>query len=122
MDTFKIRNRIDCTDQNVIYVTTCTSCKIQYVESGVDFKPRFRKHKSDIILKETIKCRTAEHWTTHHDFLTIMLIEKFVVKKNVETFPHEREIYWQHTLMTMEPHRMNMIDELYIKRKRFPKY
>ena len=57
------------------------------------------------------------------DFFKIMLIEKVCCKKeNVEAFLHEREIYWQHTLMTMEPHGMNRRDELYIGRKHFPKY
>ena len=125
-DTFKIKNRIDCNEQNVIYLIACTSCGVQYVGSSVDFKPRFREHKSDIKLKKTAKCRTAEHWATHHksvDFFKIMLIEKVCCKKeNVEAFLHEREICWQHTLMTMEPHGMNRRDELYIGRKHFPKY
>ena len=83
-DTLKITNRIDCNKKNVNYLITCTSCKIQYVESSVDFKPRFREHKSDINLKKTTKCRTAENWATHHkslDFLKIMLIEKVCCEK-----------------------------------------
>ena len=65
-DTFKIKNRIDCNEKNVIYLITCASCKVQYVGFSVDFKPGFREHKSDIKLKTTTKCRTAEHWATHH--------------------------------------------------------
>ena len=61
-DTFKIKNRIDCNEKNVIYLITCTSCKVQYVGCSVDFKPHFHEHKSDIKLKKTTKCRTAEHW------------------------------------------------------------
>ena len=125
-DTFKIKNRIDCNEKNVIYLITCTSCKVQYVGSSFDFKPRFREHKSNIKLKKTAKCRTAEHWATRHkslDFLKITLIEKVCCEKeNFEAFLHECEIYWQHSLMTMEPHRMNRRDELYIKSKHFPKY
>ena len=41
-DIFKIKNRIDGNEKNVIYFVTCTSCKVQYVGSSVDFKPRFR--------------------------------------------------------------------------------
>ena len=54
-DTFKIKNRIDCNEQNVIYLITCTSCKVQYVGSSVDSKSRFREHKSDIKLKKNNK-------------------------------------------------------------------
>ena len=97
-DSFKIKNRIDCNEQNVIYLIMCTSCKVRYVGSSVEFKPRFHEHKSDIKL-----CRTAEHWATHYkslDFLKITLIEKVCCEKeNAEAFLHKREIYWQHTLM-----------------------
>ena len=103
----------------------CTSCKVQYVGSSVDFKPRFREHKSDIKLKKTTKCRAAEHWTTHHkslDFLKITLIEKVCCEKeNVEEFLHEHEIYWQHTLMTMEPQGKNRSDEFYMEKKALSK-
>ena len=54
--------------------------------SGVDFKPRLREHKSNIKLKKTTKCRTAEHWTTPHknlDFLKRMLIEKICSEKEM---------------------------------------
>ena len=109
--------------KSVIYLIMCTSCKVQYVGSSVDFKPRFREHKSDIKLKKTAKCRTAKHWATHHKssgFLKIMLIQKVCCEKeNVEASLHEREIYWQHTLMTMTPHGMNKRDELYIGKSTF---
>ena len=53
-DTFKIKNRIDCNEKNVIYLITCTFCKVQYVLGySFDFKSSFREHKSDIKLKKT---------------------------------------------------------------------
>ena len=58
-----ISSRVICTSYKVQYVhIKSTSCKVQYVGSGVDLKPCFREHKSDIKLKKTAKCRTAEHW------------------------------------------------------------
>ena len=83
-DTFKIKERIDCNEKNVIYLITCTSCTVQYEGSSVDFKSRFREHKSDIKLKKTTKRRTAEHWATQNkslDFLKITLIEKVCSEK-----------------------------------------
>ena len=125
-DTFRMKHRMDCNAINVIYLITCTACKLQYVGSSVRFKPRFREHKSDIKLKKKTKCRTADHWASCHsnlDSLEIMLIEKVFGDKNVmEALLQEREIYWQHTLMTLEPYGLNKRDELYVKRKYFPEY
>ena len=33
--------------KNVIYSGTCGKCKGEYIDSAVDFEPRFRVHKSD---------------------------------------------------------------------------
>ena len=52
-----------------------------------------------------------------------MLIENVFGDKNVmEALLQEREIYWQHTLMTLEPYELNKRDELYVKTKYFPEY
>ena len=52
-----------------------------------------------------------------------MLIENVFGDKNVmEALLQEREIYWQHTLMILEPYGLNKRDELYVKRKYFPEY
>ena len=48
---YYIHNDFDCTGMNVIYLTSCTNCNEQYVGSAIDFKKRFRIHKSDIIIK-----------------------------------------------------------------------
>ena len=96
-DTFRMKHRMDCNAMNVIYLITCTACKLQYVGSSVKFKPRFREHKSDIKLKKKTKCRTADHWASCHgnlDSLEIMLIEKVFGDKNVmEALLQEHEIY-----------------------------
>ena len=77
-----MKHRMDCNTADVIYLITCTACRLQYVGSSVKFKPRFREHKSDIKLKKKTKCRTADHWASCHsnlDSLEIMLIEKFLM-------------------------------------------
>ena len=43
-----INNDFDCNCMNVIYLISCTNCNEQHVGSAVDFKRRFRIHKSDI--------------------------------------------------------------------------
>ena len=118
-----MKHRMDCNATNVIYLITCTASKLQYVGSSVSFKPRFREYKSDIKLKKETKCRTADHWASCHsnlDSLEIMLIKKVYSDKNVtEALLQEHEIYWQHTLMTLEPNRLNKRDGLYVKRNIF---
>ena len=47
---------------NVIYLISCTNCNEQYVGSAVDFKKRFRIHKSDINTKND-RCGVACHFT-----------------------------------------------------------
>ena len=42
-----IKGNLPC-DCNVIYLITCPNCREQYVGSTVNFKQRFRIHKSDI--------------------------------------------------------------------------
>ena len=37
---------------NVIYLVSCENCEKQYIGSAIDFKARFRIHKSDIKTKK----------------------------------------------------------------------
>ena len=125
-DTFKMKHRMDCNAKNVTNLITCAARKLQCVGASVNFKPRFREHKSDIKLKKNTKCRTTDHWTSSQsnlDSLEIVLIEKVFGDENLmEALLQEREIYWHHTLMTLEPYGLNKRDELYVKRKYFPEY
>ena len=70
-----------CNCMNVIYLISCTNCNEQHVGSAVDFKRRFRIHKSDINSK-TDRCEVACHYTNKcwdpqnpHAFLKIQAIE-----------------------------------------------
>ena len=49
---YHIKNDFDCNSMNVIYLISCTNCNEQYVGSAIDFKKRFRIHKSDINTKK----------------------------------------------------------------------
>ena len=49
---YYINNDFDCNCKNVIYLISCTNCNEQYVGSAIDFKKRFRIHKSDINTKK----------------------------------------------------------------------
>ena len=40
--------QLTCNTPNVVYLISCSNCYDQYVGSSLDFKSRFRIHKSDI--------------------------------------------------------------------------
>ena len=46
---------------NVIYLISCTNCNEQYAGSAIDFKKRFRIHRSDINTKKD-RCGVARHF------------------------------------------------------------
>ena len=46
--TFKIKQKVDCCSNWVIYIVSCELCRVQYVGSCINIKSRLSKHKSDI--------------------------------------------------------------------------
>ena len=59
--TYYIKGDLFCNSKNVIYLITCDKCKDEYIRSAVDFKSRFRGHKSDIKRKK-------ERWGSSRQF------------------------------------------------------
>ena len=60
----------------------CAYCKQQYIGSALNFKQRFRIHKSDIKTNKD-RCGTARHFnnicchpTNPHSYLKVQLIEQ----------------------------------------------
>ena len=83
---YHIKNDFDCNSMNVIYLISCTNCNEQYVGSAIDFKKRFRIHKSDINTKKD-RCGVARHFNNkcRHPqnpsaFLKIQPIEQICVE------------------------------------------
>ena len=112
----------------VIYLITCSKCREQYVGSAINFKQRFRIHKSDIKTNKG-RCGTARHFNNKccnpnnkHAYLKVQIIEK-VFNDNqfsIEDLLWEREKYWQAQLFT-NLNGMN-INHLYsMKRKGYRK-
>ena len=46
--TGRFSGNLCCNSSNVIYLISCKNCEDQYIGSAIDFKGRFRIHKSDI--------------------------------------------------------------------------
>ena len=67
---------------NIIYLITCSNCRKIYVESAINFKQRFRIHKSDIKTNKD-RCGAASHFSikccrpnNKHAYLKIQIIEQ----------------------------------------------
>ena len=96
----------------MIYVATCTKCKVQYVGSTAnEFKVRFRNHKSAMLTYKTI-CELAVHSNKeeHHmsDF-EFIVIEKIVNESdnNINWRLLTREAFWYSQLCTLQPYGLN---------------
>lgn len=73
---------------------------------AINFKNRFRLHKSDIKTKK-YRCGTARHFNNKcshtnnpHEFLQVQLIESVESDNDLEEKLWEREQYWQRELCT----------------------
>ena len=97
---YRIRQRLSCLSDWVIYLATCKRCKGQYVgKSKTVFKLRHSNHKQEI--KNKIG-GLGHHYggssPCSYEDLSITLIEQ-VEFKNME-YLAERELYWQHQIRT----------------------
>ena len=100
---YNIRGKLTCNTPNVVYLISCSNYYDQYVGSALDFKSRFRIHKSDIKTKND-RCGTSRHFNTKCDY-------------NLEGKLWERERYWQCQLFT-NTHGMNSVSDLYSTKRK----
>ena len=78
--TYFIKDNLSCGSCNLIFLITCSSCRKRYVGSAINFKQRFRIHKSDIKTNKD-RCGTARHFSNKycgpnnkHFYLKIQII------------------------------------------------
>ena len=95
---YKIRQRLDCDSDWLIYLVTCKKCQGQYIgKSKTPFKIRHSNHKQEI---KKDKGGLGHHYGSKgacaYSDLSVTLIEQ-VEHKNLE-FLAEREVWWQHQL------------------------
>ena len=107
-----------CNSSNVIYLISCKNCEDQYIGSAIDFKARFRIHKSDIKTRKD-RSSTGRHFNRKcsdvqnpHRFLQFQLIEPVVSELDLENKLREMEKYWKCQLFT-NTHGMKSVSELY---------
>ena len=115
--------------KNVIYLITCYKCKDECIGSAVDFKPRFRVHKSAI---KTKKERCGILWYIFYEkclcsnspfgYVKVQIISDQKFRQvhsedlsKIEEVLWYRERYWQSQLFT-GTHGMNSINDIYTKK------
>ena len=96
--SYKIRQRLDCDSDWLIYLVTCKKCQGQYVgKSKTPFKIRHSNHKQEI---KKDKGGLGHHYGSkgvcNYSDVSVTLIEQ-VKHKNLE-FLANRETWWQHQL------------------------
>ena len=111
---------MSCNSSNVMYLISCKNCKGQQIGSAIDFKARFRIHKSDIKTKKD-RCGTVRHFNTKcsdvqnpHRSLQVQLIESVVSHLDLE---NKLARYWQCQLFT-NTHSMNSASDLYASKRK----
>ena len=102
---YNISNNFNCNSSGLIYLITCSKCKIQYVgETKRTLRERFNNHRSDIRLKKQttigIHFNNILHNYTNLHVIPIESITDNAYRKN-------REIHWIKELNTGYPRGLN---------------
>ena len=112
--TYNIPRFLQCTTRNVIYLLTCSVCKIQYVgETKNAFRRRFGDHKGYIRRNENQP--TALHINGHSDpnkhYIPKILevIRKDPNHPNTTALRKKREVFWIYRLRTLLPQGLNKL-------------
>ena len=131
--SFKIRQKIDCQSQNIIYLIACKICNIQGVGHTVKFSSRINNYFSHIKQKKRT-CSIVNHFIdNHYDIWNINYAENEIISiigiakiTNLPSDPKLKENrlwafegYWQAKLSTMKPFWMNNVNELQQSRKNY---
>src|ERR1051325_1102470 len=105
--SFRLKEDLNCSSSNVVYLITCLKCKIQYVGETVrPLRERINNHRSCInVNRDTpigIHFNSIDH---NRSDLQVIPIEK--VKTNSINERRAREYFWQLTLGTIFPKGLN---------------
>lgn len=104
---FALKNVVSCDTSNIIYLITCTKCKIQYVgETHNTLRERLTGHRSCISTnKDTpigIHFNSLGHTTKHLEIIPIEKLETNSIENR-----RTKEFFWQITLGTTFPKGLN---------------
>jgi hypothetical protein len=106
---FLMTGQYNCSTRGLIYLTTCSHCKKQYVgQTGRTLRERIKEHLLNIYHKREV---TGLHYSLpghSHGDLKVQVIEK--VTPNTPSYRLEREELWIKRLATKFPHGLNKND------------
>ena len=107
-ETIPIRGRYNCKTKNVIYVISCTKCRLQYVgQTGNTFNERFRAHLTDIRQENNMK-PVSHHFTSNGhnvDHVTATIVTQTTDDINVRLRTEE---VWIHIFKSRQPTGLNL--------------
>ena len=115
--TYKINHEFNCNQSSLIYLLTCKICRKQYVGQTVDiFRSRWNNYKSNdrkyLVGDPCMQEHIFEHFNSegHTGFLENVSVT-FIDKTDSQN-PEKRENYWIHTLKTMVPWGLNILNSV----------
>ena len=106
--TYKINHEFNCNKSSLIYLLTCKICRKQYVGETAIFRSRWNNYKNDPCMQQHI----SEHFNSegHTGFLENVSVT-FIDKTDSQN-SKKRENYWIHTLKTMVPWGLNILNSV----------
>ena len=115
---YKIRQHINCSSKNVIYLVTCLKCGIQAVGKATHFGKRISNYITHIGKKRDTCCTNKHFYGTPGHSIEDFSITGIARLENPPTDPEELKLrlwefegYWQIKLNTLEPHGLNSANE-----------
>ena len=107
---YTIREQMNCTTENLVYLITCKSCKYQYCgETSTSLRVRLSNHRCTI--KNNRNYPVAKHFNKENHSvkdLEIIPIEK--IRVNSKKVRQQREAFWIFELRTLYPEGINVMD------------
>ena len=115
---YKIRQHINCSSKNVIYLVACLKCGIQAVGKATHFGKRISNYITHIGKKRDTCCTNKHFYGTPSHSIEDFSITGIARLENPPTDPEELKLrlwefegYWQIKLNTLEPHGLNSTNE-----------
>ena len=113
-ESYKIRQRIDCSSKDVIYLVECRKCGKRGVGSTEDFTLRVSNYISHILKKRPTRKMVHNFCLIEGHSIADFNITGIAKLVNLPRNPEKKlerlgnfEGYWQIKLMTLEPYGLN---------------
>lgn len=108
---FDILQSISCFSYNLIYLITCLKCKKQYVgQTEQTLRQRMNSHRHTIINNKDTPVARHFNLPGHHiNHLHVIGIDAFPTDNRYLRL--NKETFWIHTLQTLEPKGINVLEQ-----------